>query len=191
MDELLLAVCFAIAAIAKGKHLSVYIGLIVPIILWISVCYPYYRQPQNGYRAMREMQHFIKQGHTLPKDFFYFTDNDTKMHYELMDKFNQHTEYIALDTSEQGLVPFRQYQPEEMFKDKVMFRPGWMIINPDYTPMSRAQLDSIYVLFGQPEKTVGDVRAFYMSSPAQLQTIMFIVNSVKTVQVPCGCNLHI
>lgn len=188
VDESLLAICFATMVIADGKYVWICTGIVIPILLWMSVAYPLYRAPHGGYSDLKDMQRSIGKDRSLPKDFYYFTDHDTQMHYEAADKFNASAEYISLDTTDPGLIPFRQYQPEEMFSNDSAFRPGWMVINPDYTPMYPAQLDAIYALLKHLEIQKGDVRAYRLSSAVQLQAILGIVNHVKPLQQsPCGC----
>jgi dolichyl-phosphate-mannose-protein mannosyltransferase len=191
MDESLLGICFAVMMIGKEKIIMVFTGIIIPAVLWLSVAYPLYKKEYHGYasmKAMRGMQRSMTEDDNMPNQFFYFTDHDTKMHYELADKFDPATNYISLDTIEPGLVPYRQYQSEGMFKDSSLFKKGWLIINPNYTPMDTTQLNSINALLEQQSAMrTGYVRAYFVSSSIQFKQLLTIINDTSTIKPVCSC----
>jgi hypothetical protein len=191
MEESLLGVCFAIMMIGKEKIVFLFAGVAIPIVLWLSVAYPLYKKQYHGYTSIKKMceiQRSITKDDNAPNQFFYFTDHDTKMHYELVDKFDPAVNYISLDTIESGLVPYRQYQSEGMFKDSSLFKSGWLIINPNYTPMDLVQLNALYNLL-EPQSVIrtGNVRAYFVSSSIQLRQLLTIINDRSAIRPLCGC----
>ena len=191
MNESLLGLCFAMMIIGKEKMVLLFTCVAIPAVLWLSVAYPLYKKEYHGYtsmKKMREMQRSMTEDDNMPNRFLYFTDHDTKMHYELADKFDPLVNYISLDTIEPGLVPYRQYQLEGIFKEGSQFKKGWLIVNPEYTPMNVNQLNSINALLGQQsEMQTGYVRAYAVLSPIQLKQLLTIINDTSTIKPVCSC----
>ena len=158
----------------------------VPVILWLSITYPLYKKPHNGYAALKAVQSRLKQDADT-SNTFYFLNNDTRSHFALINKFNTVKQFFNLDTIQHGFKPFIAYQAKNIAGTH-SFKKGWLIVSDQYPEnMDAAQIQSINKLLAemQPHFELSKTRAYYITTVEALQQIMHVVN-IQAANT--GCN---
>jgi hypothetical protein len=184
----LLALLFIVNAFLNKKLQTALLYLIVPVVLWLSIAYPLYKKPHQGYASLKTLHKTLSKQTSYAADTYYFINNDTKTHFALINKFNDAQQFFNLDTVQRGFKPFIKYQSEIALTKPGGYQKGWLIVSDDYFEnMSSVKITSIKQLLAGKyfSVTVSNTSAYYLTSAETLEKIMHIINSNNAVS---NCN---
>ena len=182
----LLALLFIINTFLNKKLQRVALYLILPVVLWLSIAYPAYKKPHQGYASLKTLQTSLKRQPNATNTY-YFINNDTKTHFALINKFDGTKQFFNLDTVQKGFKPFIKYQPQIGISASTTFKKGWLIVSDNYPEnINSAGIDTIKKLLAGKHLciTINKTTAYYLTSAETVKKIMSVINS-NNAQTDC------
>lgn len=173
---------------SNKKVQQLFFYLMIPFVLWLSMAYSIFKKPHDGYDELKTLHSKLKQQTNFVTNTYYFLNNDTKTHFELIHQFDTAKQFLNFDTLQNGFKPFAAYQLQPVLRQTNSIQNGWLIINDAFPEnISSATINSIKELLAAKYFciTINNTRAYYLTSAEIAEKIMHIINSNNAV---INCN---
>ena len=165
---------------SNKKVQQLFFYLMIPFVLWLSTAYSIFKKPHDGYDELKTLHSKLKQQTNFVTYTYYFLNNDTKTHFELIHQFDTAKRFLNFDTLQNGFKPFAAYQLQPVLRQTNSIQNGWLIINDAFPEnISSATINSIKELLAEKYFciTINNTRAYYLTSAETAEKIMHIINS--------------